>query len=131
MALFWQLAIKWFLAWTLNQSAKRCPAVHLSLSCGHLNCKQNLSIFTCLTPVKPKSWPLTFLLITMKRNVADRSNYTFSESVSQKKYVGMVFDNNEATFEFDPCTNYFCDPWFTHRHSNTVGLWFTVQEQPT
>ena len=37
-------------------------------------------IFTCLTPVEPKIWPLTFPSITMKRYVVDRSNYTFSES---------------------------------------------------
>ena len=42
----------------------------------------------------------------MKRYVVDRSNYTFSESLQQKESVGMGLDNMEATFEFDPCTNY-------------------------
>ena len=37
--------------------------------------------FTCLTPVEPKIWPLTFPSITTKRFVVDRSNYTFSESL--------------------------------------------------
>ena len=44
------------------------------------HCQQNWSIFTCLTPVEPKIWPLTFSSITTKRYVVDRSNYTVSES---------------------------------------------------
>ena len=43
--------------------------------------QQNWTIFTCLTPVEPKNWPLTFSSITTKRYVVDRSDYTFSESL--------------------------------------------------
>ena len=64
------------------------------------------SEFSCLTPVEPKVWALTFSSITTKRYFVDRSNYTVSESLWQEKSVGMVFDNIEATFEIDPCTNY-------------------------
>ena len=44
------------------------------------HCQQNRIIFTCLTPVEPKYWPLTFSSfssITTKRYVLDKSNYTF------------------------------------------------------
>ena len=41
------------------------------------HCQQNWSIFTCLTPVEPKFWPLTFSSITKKWYIIDRSNYTF------------------------------------------------------
>ena len=34
----------------------------------------------------------------------------FSESLEQVKSVGMVFDNIEGTFEFDPCKKTICDP---------------------
>ena len=44
------------------------------------------------------------------RYVVDRSNYAFSESLYQEESVGIVFDNIEATFEFDPCTNYLVTP---------------------
>ena len=66
--------------------------------------------FYLLTPVEPKFWPLTFSSITTKWYVVDRSNYTFSELLWQEEYVGMVFDNIEETFEFDPFTNYFVTP---------------------
>ena len=89
------------------------------------HCQQNWSIFTCLTPVEPKSWPLTFSSITTKRYVVDRSNYTFSESVWQEESVGMVFDKIEATFEFDPCTNYFVTPGLLYRkwHGSNMKYW--------
>ena len=45
------------------------------------HCQQNRIIFTYLTPVELKYWPLTFSSITTKRYVVDRSNYTFSELV--------------------------------------------------
>ena len=48
--------------------------------------------------------------MSTKRYVVDRSNYTFSELLKQKESVGMVFDNIEATFELDPCTNYLVTP---------------------
>ena len=41
------------------------------------HCQQNWSIFTCLTSTELRSWPLTFLWITTKRYVVDRSNCTF------------------------------------------------------
>ena len=40
--------------------------------------------------------------------VVDRSNYTFFLNRYNKRnllHVGMVLDNIEAIFEFDPCTN--------------------------
>ena len=69
-----------------------------------------LDHFYLFDPVEPKIWPFTFPSITTKRYVVDRSNYTFSESLSQEESVGMVLDNIEATFEFDPCTNYPLTP---------------------
>ena len=52
---------------------------------------------------------MTFDLFTIATEwcVVDRSNYIFFESVQQEQSAGMVFDNIDATFEFDPCTNYF------------------------
>ena len=41
------------------------------------HCQENWIIFTCLTPVEPKIWPLTFPSITTNRYVVDRSNYIF------------------------------------------------------
>ena len=37
-------------------------------------------------------------------------NLYFFESLQQEESVGMVLDNIEATFEFDPCTNYLVTP---------------------
>ena len=67
--------------------------------------------FYLFDPCRAKNnWPLTFSSITTKRYVVDRSNYTFSESLYQEESFGMVLNNIEATFEFDPCTNYLVTP---------------------
>ena len=42
--------------------------------------------------------------------VVDKSNYTFFLNRQQEECVGMVLDNTEATFEFDPCKNYLVTP---------------------
>ena len=70
--------------------------------------QQNSSILTLLTPIEPKTWPLTFSLITTTRYVVDRSNYIFSESLKEEESVGMVFENIEATFNLTP-VNTLCN----------------------
>ena len=76
-------------------------------------CQQNCPHFVLIDPCRTKYWPLTFSSITTKWHRVDRSNYTYSESVSQEESVGMVFDYIETTFEFDTCTNYIVTPWLT------------------
>ena len=83
---------------------------------GH--CRQNWSIFNCLTTVEPKSWPLTFSSITSKRYVVDISIYTFLNRYNRgiSWYGFWRVDDIQATFEFDPCTN------FDHCTKNLVTL---------
>ena len=77
-------------------------------------CQHNWITFTCLTPVEPKIWPLTFSNYEMVRRRSVKP-YFFSESFKQEESVGMGLDNVEATFEFDPCTNYLVTPGFLYR----------------
>ena len=62
-----------------------------------------------------KNWPLTFSSITTKRYIVDRSNYTFSESLSQEESVGMVFDNIEAILNLTPVQTILWPPGFLYR----------------
>ena len=42
--------------------------------------------------------------------VVDKVKLYFFLTRQQEECVGMVLDNTEATFEFDPCTNYLVTP---------------------
>ena len=69
-----------------------------------------LDHFYLFDPCRARKLTFDLSSITTKRYVVNRSNYTFSESLKQEVSDGMVLDNIEATFEFDPCTNYLVTP---------------------
>ena len=56
-----------------------------------------------LTPIEPKTWPLTFLVVTQERYILDTSNYTFSESLWQEEPIGWFLTQFEQVWNLNLC----------------------------
>ena len=68
---------------------------------------------------------LTFNLFvqTTKRYIVDGSIFIWLISKKKVESVSKVFDRIEATFEFDPCTNYFVTPGLLVTGCNPAAIW--------
>ena len=73
-------------------------------------CQQNRSIFTCLTPVEPKTCPFPFSSVTTKQYIVDWSNYTFSESCLTRRICWYGFWQHWSNFWIWPLYKLSCDP---------------------
>ena len=85
--------------------------------------QQNLSIFTCLTPVEPTKRPLTFSSITAKRYVIDRSNYTFFWIVIRRGIYWYSFWQHWSNFWIWPLYKLSCDPSLPVQDMNRAAIW--------
>ena len=90
------------------------------------HCQQNWTTFTCLTPVEPKNWPLTFSSITTKRYVVDRSNYTFPVSLQQEESVGMALTTLKQLLNLTPVQTILWPTGFLYRMwpGSKMKWWF-------
>ena len=80
-------------------------------------------IFTCLTPVKPKNWPLTFSSITTKRYVADRSNNTFFWIVITRGICWNGFWQHWSNFWIWPLYKLSSDPQASCTGCDRAAIW--------
>ena len=66
--------------------------------------------FLPFDPCRAKKLTSDLFFNNYERYVVDRSNYNYFSESLQEEFVSMVLNNIEATFEFDPCTNYLVTP---------------------
>ena len=79
------------------------------------HCQQNWIIFTCLTPVKPKNWPLTFSSITTKRHVVGRPNYTFLNRYNKRNLLVWFLTTSKQLLNLTPVETILWPPGFLYR----------------
>ena len=87
------------------------------------HCQQNWIIFTCLTPVEPINWPLTFSSITVKRYVVDRSNYTFFWIVITRGICWYGSWQHWSNFWIWPLYKLSCDPQASCAGCDPAAIW--------
>ena len=87
------------------------------------HCQQIWTTFTCLTPVEPKNWPLTFSSITTKRYVVDRSNYTFLNRYNKRNQLVWFSTTSKQLLNLTPVQVILWPPGFACTGCDPVAIW--------
>ena len=86
------------------------------------HCQQNRTIFTCLTPVEPKIWPLTFSSITTKRCVEIGQTILFLNRYNKRNLLVWFSTilNQLLNLTLDKLS---CDPQASCTGCNPPAIW--------